>query len=118
MTDARSAQRNDHEAEKKSRDASGEAEADKAKTGNDSAPENQFARAETVQEKSDRGTDNARLQLAQRHGRGNHPAVPAEGSLYGKNENTETLKIGGGKDRVGEDTRDDHIPAEKNSPRL
>jgi hypothetical protein len=36
---------------------------------------------------------------------------------YREDENPEALKIGGGEDRVGDDTRRNHIPAKKN-PRL
>jgi len=41
-----------------------------------------------------------------------------EGAFYRDNENTETLKIGGGKNGIGRNTGGDHIPAVENLPPL
>src|SRR5437773_10927559 len=55
MADPRCSQGNDHEEERKRDDAGGEAKADEADAGDDSAQENQFTRAEAVQQAPDSG---------------------------------------------------------------
>ena len=68
VADAGCSHGDDHEEEKKHDDAVGEAEADEADGRDDGAPENQPARTEAVEQEADAGTENAGLQLAQRHG--------------------------------------------------
>src|SRR5581483_4732398 len=96
VADSGCTQRNNHEEKKERDDAVDRAETDETAAGDNGAPEDQFARAEAVEQKADGRADDAGLQLAQRHGRGNHPAVPAEGALDRQNENAEALEIGGG----------------------